>query len=235
MITIINKPLLAAAALAAILSAATASADDGAMYNNSFRLGSESVFYHTKADDIEGPYVPPGVNIKAKNLETLYAAYVRRLSSYFDLELAAGYPPQAKVDGKGPATVGSVPYNGQTVSSARWISPTLFLEFKLLGESSNFRPYVGAGINYTTFYDRDTTAVGNEGFGGPTKLSLSRSLGPAATVGLVYKVSSRWHLDASYSYARVDTNLVANTAGVIRTEHIDFGPQVLVIAGGFSF
>ena len=111
-----NKALLAAAAIAAAFCAVPAFADDDAVYSNSLRLGSESVFYHTKADDITGPYVPPGVNIKAENLETLYAAYVRRLSSAFDLELAVGYPPQAKVDGKGPATVGSVPYNRQNVS-----------------------------------------------------------------------------------------------------------------------
>jgi outer membrane protein len=230
-----NKALLAAAAIAAAFCAVPAFADDAAVYSNSLRLGSESVFYHTKADDITGPYVPPGVNIKAENLETLYAAYVRRLSSAFDLELALGYPPQAKVDGKGPATVGSVPYNGQNVSSARWISPTLFLEYKFLPESSKLRPYIGVGVNYTTFYDRDTTAVGNAGFGGPTKLSLNASVGPAATAGLAYHVSGHWNVYASYSIARVNTNLVADTAGVIRTTRIEFGPQVLVIAGGYSF
>jgi outer membrane protein len=231
----INKALISAAAIAALFGSVTAFADDSGIYSNTFRLGSETVFYHTKADDISGPFVPPGVNIHAQNLETLYAAYVRRLSSAFDLELALGYPPLAKVAGKGPATVGSVPYNGQVVSGARWISPTLFLEYKFLPESSKLRPYIGVGVNYTTFYDRNTTAVGNEGFGGPTKLSLSASVGPAATVGFTYRVAAHWHFDASYSIARVNTNLVADTAGVIRSTHIEFGPQVLIIAGGYSF
>ena len=230
-----NRALLAAAAIAAVFCAVPAFADDSGVYSNTFRLGSETVFYHTKADDISGPYVQPGVNIKADNLETLYAAYVRRLSSAFDLELALGYPPLAKVEGKGPATVGSVPYNGQVVSSARWLSPTLFVEYKFLSESSNLRPYIGVGVNYTTFYDRDTTAQGNAGFGGPTKLSLSASVGPAGTVGFTYRLPGHWHFDASYSIARVNSNLEANTAGVIRTTHIEFGPQVLIIAGGYSF
>ena len=238
-----NKALLAAAAIAAVLCAVPAFADDSGVYSNTFRIGSETVFYHTNADDLQPictavpvtGCVPTGVNIKAQNLETLYAAYVRRLSSDFDVELALGYPPLAKVEGKGPATVGSVPYNGQVVSSARWISPTLFLEYKFLPESSNLRPYVGVGVNYTTFYDRDTTAVGNEGFGGPTKLSLSASVGPAGTVGFTYRLAGHWHFDASYSIARVNSNLEADTAGVIRTTHIQFGPQVLILAGGYSF
>lgn len=226
---------LRAAAIVALFCALPAFADDSDVYSNSFRLGSETVFYHTKADDIAGPYVPAGVNIRAQNLETLYAAYVRRLSADFDLELAGGYPPLQKAEGKGPATVGSVPFNGQIVSTARWLSPTLFLEYKFLPENSPWRPYIGVGVNYTTFYDRDTTAIGNEGFGGPTKLSLSASVGPAGTAGVAYHVSGHWNVYASYSIARVNSNLVANTAGVIRTTHIEFGPQVLVIAGGYSF
>jgi len=229
-----NRVLIAAASLAALFSFASARADD-AVPENSFRLGAYSVFYHTKADDLAGPYVPPGVNLKAKDLETLYAGYIRRLSSAFDVELALGYPPLSKVEGKGPATVGSVPYNGQIVSSARWLSPTLLLEYKFLGESSKLQPYVGVGVNYTAFYDRVSTAQGNAGLGGPSKLSLTSSVGPAATVGAAYHFTSHWHVNASYSISRVNTDITADTAGVIRTTTIHFGPQALVISGGYSF
>ena len=36
---------------------------------------------------------------------------------------------------RGPATLGSVPYNGQVISSARWISPTLLLEYNFLRDT----------------------------------------------------------------------------------------------------
>jgi outer membrane protein len=228
------KVPVAALAFAASLAAVPALADDY-VPSNSIRLGLYSVFYHTSADDLSGPYVPAGVNFKAKDLETLYVGYVRRLSSDFDLELALGYPPLSKVEGKGPATLGSVPYNGQVVSSARWISPTLLLNYNFLSEGSPLRPYIGAGVNYTTFYDRDSTAAGDAASGGPTKLSLKSSVGPAGTVGLHWIISGRWTFNASYSISRVDTDIEADTAGVIRTTRIKFGPQALVLAGGFSF
>jgi outer membrane protein len=228
------RALTGVAAAAFLAWALPASADDE-VWNNSFRLGLYSVFYHTKADDLSGPYVPSGVNFNAKNLETLYVGYVRRLSSPVDLELAFGYPPITKVEGRGPASVGSVAYNGQVVSSARWLSPTLLLEYKFLDENSKLRPYIGAGVNYTAFYDRVSNAQGNAASGGPTKLSLTSSIGPAGTVGLGYNVSGHWHLYASYSITRVGTDLKADTAGVIRRTHIDFGPQALVISGGYSF
>jgi len=71
--------------------------------------------------------------------------------------------------------------------------------------------------------------------GGPTKLSLTASVGPAATVGLAYAITPRWHLYSSYSIARVNTHVTADTEGVIRTTTIRFGPQTLIISGGYSF
>jgi outer membrane protein len=222
-----------AVAAGALLGITAARADDA--LNNDLRLGSYTIFYHTRADDITGPYVPAGVNLKAENLETLYAAYVRRISPELDVELAMGWPPLAKIRGQGPAYLGSVPYNGVTISGARWIAPTLLLEYKFLDETALLRPYIGVGVNYTTFYDRDPTAQGNAGSGGPTKVSLTASVGPAATAGLTYRISDRFHLHASYSFSQVKTHLSADTDGVIRTSYISFGPQALVVSAGFSF
>jgi outer membrane protein len=202
---------------------------------NDVRVGLYSVFYHTSADDLSGPYVPPGVNLKAENLETLYLGYVRHLPDNFAVELAFGYPPRSKIKGVGPATVGSVPYNGQVIASARWISPTLLFEYNFLSDQSPIRPYLGVGVNYTTFHDRDSTAQGNAASGGPTRLSLTASVGPAVTGGLTYRITDRWHLHASYSWSQVKTNLTADTDGFIRTSRISFGPQALVISGGYSF
>jgi outer membrane protein len=226
--------LIAAAAIAASFCALPASADD-AVYGNSLRLGLYSVFYHTSATDLQGPYVPADVNFKAKDLETLYVGYVRRLSSAFEVELALGYPPLSKLEGRGIATVGSVPYNGEIIGSARWLSPTVLFEYQFLPESYKLRPYIGVGVNYTTFYDRDSNAQGNAANGGPTRLSLTSSIGPAGTVGLSYNVSGHWHMYASYSISRVNTDLTTDTAGVERTAHIKFGPQALVVSGGYSF
>jgi outer membrane protein len=232
-----NSVRLVYAALASVAAgvycAAPAYADD--VPSNSARIGLYSVFYHVSAGDLSGPYVPAGANIDAKNLETLYLGYVRRLSAHFDVELTAGYPPLQKTVGKGPAELGSVPYNGQVIATARWIAPTALLEYKFLSENSKLRPYIGVGVNYTTFYDRDSTPAGNAASGGPTKLSLTSSVGPAGTVGLAYNISGNWNLYASYSASRVNSHLVADTGGVIRTTDIKFGPQAAVVAVGYSF
>jgi outer membrane protein len=217
---------------AGLYCAAPALADDSP---NSARIGLYSVFYHVSADDLSGPFVPPGANLDANNVETLYLAYVRTLSSRFDVELTAGYPPLQKTVGKGPAALGSVPYDGQVIATARWLAPTVLLEYKFLSENSRWRPYIGVGVNYTAFYDRNSTAQGNAVSGGPTKLSLTSSVGPAGTAGVAYNIAGHWHAYASYSISKVSTDLTADTAGVIRTTHINFGPQALVVSVGYSF
>lgn len=221
---------LAVAALAPTLAVA-----DDNDYANSVRLGSYTVFYHTHADDVSGPYVPPGVNVHAENLETLYAAYVRSLPYNFQVEFALGWPPLQTTKGVGPETVGSVPYNGLEVASARWFAPAVLLEYNLLPKDAPFRPYVGVGANFVSFYDRTVTAAGEAAFGGPTRISLTNSLGVAGTVGVDWHFLARWHFYASYSASQVKTNLTADTDGIIRTTRISFGPQALVIAAGYSF
>src|SRR5258708_13800292 len=98
------RPLPAALAAAAmsLSRAAPALADD--VPSNSARIDLYSVFFHVKADDLSGPYVPPGANIVAQTVNTLYLGYVRRLSSPFHGELAIGSPPRHKTQGHGPAT-----------------------------------------------------------------------------------------------------------------------------------
>jgi len=234
--TTLSVRTLSAAIAAAAMSlypATPALADE--VPGNSARIGLYSVFFHVKADDLSGPYVPPGANIDAKNLTTLYLGYVRRLSSHFDVELAIGYPPLQKTVGKGPATLGSVPYDGQVIATARWLAPTLLVEYMFFDENSKLRPYIGAGVNYAAFYDRDVTAQGNAASGGPTKLSLTSSVGPAGTAGLAYHIGGNWNLYASYSISQVKTKLRADTAGVIRTSHLSFGPQVFIASVGYSF
>src|SRR5882757_6647843 len=232
-LTVRRRIAVGLAAGTTLLCAAPAPADD--VPSNSARIGLYSVFYHVKADDLSGPYVPPGANIDANNVNTVYLAYVRRLSSHFDLELTAGYPPLQKTVGKGPAALGSVPYNGQVIATARWLAPTVLVEYVFLDENSKLRPYIGAGVNYAAFYDRDVTAQGNAASGGPTKLSLTSSVGPAGTAGLAYNIGGNWNLYASYSISQVKTKLKADTAGVIRTSHISFGPQVFIASVGYSF
>ena len=203
--------------------------------SNTVRVGLYAVFYHASADDLTGPYVPAGVNLDVQNVQTLYLAYVRHMWTHLDIELALGVPPVTKTVGRGPATLGSVPYNGQVISTARWFAPSLVFNYVFFDDTHALRPYVGVGVNYTRFYDRDNTPAGNAASGGPTALFLTGSVGPTGTVGVSYRWSPRWSAYLSYSFSDVSSDLTANTAGIIRKTHINFGPEALIASVGYSF
>jgi outer membrane protein len=230
-----DRALILSLASAAALLAQSARADDGATPPNEFRVGMYAVFYDVSARDISGPYTPAGLNLTVKNFQTPYFAYERSLSPNFILELAAGWPPLTKTYGRGPATVGSVPYNGQEIASARWLAPSLLINYKFFDETWALRPYIGVGATYVNFFDRDSTAAGDAVSGGPTRISLKSSIGPTGTAGLAYRVSPNWGLYASYSVARVRTDLTADTAGIYRFSHLSFQPGALVVSAGYSF
>jgi outer membrane protein len=204
---------------------------------NTLRAGIYYLTFHVSATDVSGPFIPPGsgLNLALKDVTTAYLAYVRTLSPHWGVELALGVPPVTTTIGKGPATVGSVPYNGQELLTARWLAPSLLMEYTFLDESAPLRPYVGVGINYTKFYDRQVTAHGEAVAGGPTSVSLPVSVSPTATVGLAYQVTKHFGFIASYSWSDVHTKATLDTAGNIRTSYIHFNPTPLVIAAGYSF
>jgi outer membrane protein len=230
----IARSLTIAFGIVAASVAVSARADEDVL-SNSVRLGYYYVMYDTHADDIKGPFVPAGVNLKVQDVATPYFAYVRRLTNHFSVELAVGAPPLTKTEGKGPAKLGSVPYNGQVITTARWLAPTLLLTYSFFDESARFRPYIGAGVNYTRFYSRQSTAAGNAASGGPTSIDLPTSVGPAVTAGLSYRLTRHFYVYGSLSASEVDSRLTSNTAGVIRTTHISFGPRAAVLAAGYSF
>jgi outer membrane protein len=221
----------AALALLAFSTGAQAQEPD----SNTARVGMYAVFYHTAADQVSGPFVPPGVSADVGNVETVYLAYLRRLTSHLQLELAAGVPPKTDTIGKGPASLGSAPWNGVTVGTVKWLSPSLVLEYNFFDESAAIRPFVGVGINFTHFYDRQINAAGQAALGGPTYITLSNSIGPVGTLGAVYHFMHHWSVDLSFSAAEIASHLEANTDGIVRKSYVSFNPHALVFAVGYSF
>lgn len=225
--------------IALALGTALALVASGAYADNSnpndIRIGAYLVHYDISATDITGPYTVPGLNTSIGNTTTLYLAYVRTLSSHWQLELAMGYPPITHAKGRGPASVGSVPFNGKQIASIRWISPTLLLEYDFFSPRAKWRPFVGVGVNYTRFVDRQITPAGAAVSGGPTSISLPVSVGPAVTAGVTYRWTERWHFTASYSVAQVNSRLTTDTAGVVRSSKVHFWPNVVVLSVGYSF
>ncbi len=186
--------------------------------DNVFKLGVTRYDTHSKTNGVSGIGIPAGADAETGDATTVIFVGERMLTPNVGVELVLGVPPKIKA-----RATGSVTFLGE-VLSARNAAPTLLANWHFGRDGDTWRPYVGAGINYTRF-------VGIESPYG-WDVSLSDSWGPVVQAGVDWRIDSRWGLFASVAAVKVKSDLVAVGATVIRTT-IDFRP--LVYSAGVSY
>lgn len=206
--------LAAAAALALPTAGALAQ-------QNIFKAGVIEYTTNSKTNGIQGAGVPPGADAETGNATTLLLTYERLVTPNVGVELVIGVPPKIKAK-----ATGTVAFLGDDVLSARNVAPTLILNYHFGEDGDRFRPYLGAGINYTKFTSVKSKLAPD--------VKLSDSTGLVLQAGLDYALSKEWGLFGSI--ARVDTKskLVASGTTVLTTE-IDFRPVTYSFGASFRF
>ncbi|WP_261904738.1 outer membrane protein OmpW [Vibrio fortis] len=119
------------------------------------------------------------------------------------------------------------------VAETKHLPPTFMVQYYFGDSESDFRPYVGAGINYTVFFDESLTGTGKNA--GLTDVSLDDSWGLAANVGMDYMINDDWFLNASIWYADIGTTATYKTAAKTYKTDVDIDPWVFMIGGGYNF
>ncbi len=99
---------------------------------------------------------------------------------------------------------------------------------------SAFKPYVGAGINYTIFFnEKFTSAYQDAGF---SELELGGSFGYALQVGADYEINDKWHVNASARYIDINTKATFDVGGEsVGKASIDVDPMVYSLMIGYKF
>src|SRR5690606_34097860 len=122
------------------------------------------------------------------------------------IELLAATPFSHDVGVKGLGA----PLDGK-FGSIKHLPPTVSVVYYPLDNNSAFKPYVGAGVNFTWFFDEDLSSSAEaNGFDG---LSLDNSWGLAAQVGADYMLSDNWMVNAQIRYIDIETTGKTSLAG----------------------
>jgi len=125
--------------------------------------------------------------------------------------------------------LGSLGLNPLSLGSTRLLPPTVTAQWHFL-TSGAFKPYVGAGVNYTFFYDQH---------GGPSNVIQSThyndALGAALQIGTDYQIANRWYLnvDAKKLFVGTDVHL-GTVVGPIKAR-VDIDPWLLGFGVGYRF
>ena len=122
-----------------------------------------------------------------------------------------------------------------TIVTARPLPPSLILQYHFMPRE-RFKPYVGVGINYTTFLDVKATGNGKSALG-LNSVDLDDSWGYVLQVGADYQIADRWYLNADLKYIDMSTTATANSATLsapVRVD-VDIDPLVIGVGVGYRF
>jgi outer membrane protein len=106
------------------------------------------------------------------------------------------------------------------------LPPTLTLQYHFLPEGT-IHPYVGAGINYTVFFNEDLPAAGIA-----TSINYDNSFGLALQGGIDFDVNENWFFNVDVKYIDINTDVTINNA---ITADVDIDPWVFGIGIGRRF
>ena len=114
---------------------------------------------------------------------------------------------------------------GADVVEARLLPPTLTAQYHFAPQGQ-ISPYVGAGINYTWFYDVNPKS-------GLTSASLDNNFGAVLQAGVDVALADRWFLNVDVKQVFLNTTAKLNGGAV--TADIDIDPTLVGVGVGYRF
>jgi len=146
------------------------------------------------------------------------------------LELILTYPQSQPVSLDVPGV-----YSGG-IGNVKHLPPTLLVQYHFNWEGNPFKPYVGAGINFTWF-TQDNLNVPFVIPGGLPLNITSTSWGPALQVGADYKLNEHWYLNADFKYIWIDTKVTSSfpPGPPLVNSKLDINPMVYGVGVGYRF
>ncbi|WP_323773762.1 OmpW/AlkL family protein [Alcanivorax sp.] len=150
-------------------------------------------------------------------------------------------------DNIGVELVGATPFthdlildtggSGVVIGETSHLPPTLLAQF-YAPQLGPVRGYVGAGVNYTLFFDDsiDDAVVSPLVGGADVDVKLSNSVGFAWEVGADFLINDNWLLNASVWNIDIDTEarLYVNDARVDKID-VEIDPWVYMVGVGYRF
>lgn len=110
-----------------------------------------------------------------------------------------------------------------------WVlPPTLTLQYHFGDETWPVRPYVGAGINYTTFYSVDEPDTGIV-----TDVDYSDSFSFALQGGIDVPINKKWHINFDVKYIDINTDVDVNNG--LAAAEVALDPLVIGFGFGYRF
>ena len=117
---------------------------------------------------------------------------------------------------------------GQVDLGDVWLlPPTVLLQYHFMPNNERFRPYVGAGINYTYFFNEDEGAVNS--------IDYDNSFGYALQAGFDYGINENWALNFDIKKVMIDTDVTIQSGATRIDADVDIDPWIFGFGIAYRF
>ena len=211
----------AAAVLALALAAGPAAAAQGDFL---VRLRAITVQPQEKVGPVLPTFPTSGGSITNAYAPEIDFTYM--LTDHIGVELIAATTKHCVEGGGALAGVGRL--------ACTWVlPPTLTLQYHFAPEGK-IHPYVGAGVNWTMFYNEKASTQLNTAIGA-TNVNLSNSFSFALQAGVDFDISEKMFLNLDVKYVDMDTNARLTTGALVNNLRADINPLIIGVGVGWRF
>lgn len=220
--TILKAGLKTAMAALALTAAATpAQAEKGDIL---IRLRAITV----QPQETVGPVLPtfPSSSGRITDASAPEIDFTYMLTRNIGIELIAATTKHCVEGGGSLAAVGRL--------ACTWVlPPTLTLQYHFAPEGK-VHPYVGAGVNWTMFYNEKASAELDAAIGA-TAVNLSNSWGYALQAGIDFDISKTMFLNLDVKYVDMDTSARLTTGSAVNMLRANIDPLIIGVGDGWRF
>ncbi len=161
--------------------------------------------------------------VKVSNADSLGLTFAYMLTDNVGVGLLGAYPFKHDIKGKSGALRGA----GKLLDTKQ-LPPTLTLQWHF-NPGYHLHPYIGAGVNYTYFFDQNT-----KGALKGTSMDLNNSWGLAGEAGMDYTFWNDYLVSAQVWYIDIDTK-AKSSSSAIGDATVDIDPWVFMLGVGKKF
>ena len=207
-----KKTTLSVVLGAACLTALPAFAEKGDWL---VRFGVTNVSPDDSSTGLSGVGSTATVGVEGNSQPFVNFSYM--IESNLAIEVLAATPFSHDINGTGVlAALGKV---GET----KQLPPTVSFQYHFT-MNPGVRTYLGAGVNYTTFFDEKATA-------GISSLKLDDSWGLAVQAGVDIDINKDWFFNADVRYINIETTATTD----LGTADVEINPTVISLGVGTRF
>jgi outer membrane protein len=163
-----------------------------------------------RSDPVGGTGASDRLSVSSKTIPELDVSYF--FTKNIAAELVLTYPQKH-----------DVALDGANIGSVKHLPPTLLAQYHFLPDAS-FRPYVGVGVNYTTF-------SGNKLLNGAASLEHD-SVGLALQAGADVAIDKHWSFNIDVKKVQIRSDVLIGGAEASR---VKIDPVLLGVGLGYRF